>query len=61
MNPAPKPERPGPNAEAQAAARQEAETEKLAEYIQRVVDEAPPLSAAQRDRLAVLLGGGDPR
>ena len=33
--------------------------EKLAEYIQRVVDEAPPLSLAQRDRLALLLRGGD--
>lgn len=27
----------------------------LADYIRRVVDEAPPLSAAQRDRLAAIL------
>ncbi len=25
-------------------------------YVQRIVDAAPPLSAEQRDRLAVLLG-----
>ena len=30
----------------------------LADYIKRVVDEAPPLTPAQRDRLAVLLRGG---
>jgi hypothetical protein len=34
----------------------------LAEHIQRIVDSAPPLSAEQRNRLAVLLlgasGGG---
>lgn len=30
---------------------------KLAEYIRRVVDQAPPLTAAQRDRLALLLRG----
>lgn len=27
----------------------------LAEHIRRVVDKAPPLSAAQRDRLAAIL------
>jgi hypothetical protein len=29
--------------------------DRLAAYIQRVVDEAPPLSSEQRDRLALLL------
>jgi hypothetical protein len=33
--------------------------ERLAEYIERVVDMAPPLTPAQRDRLALLLRGGD--
>ena len=32
--------------------------ELLAEYIQRVVEMAPPLTQAQRDKLAILLGGG---
>jgi hypothetical protein len=32
--------------------------ERLAEYIQRVLDMAPPLTQAQRDKLAILLGGG---
>jgi len=31
--------------------------ERLAEYIERVVDAAPPLSQAQRDKLAILLRG----
>jgi len=31
--------------------------ELLAEYIERVVDAAPPLTQAQRDKLATLLGG----
>ena len=34
--------------------------DRLARYIRRVVDEAPPLSAEQRDRLAVLLRGTRP-
>ncbi len=42
--------------EVEQARRQLAEA-KLAAYIQRVVDEAPPLSLEQRDRLAVLLCG----
>lgn len=35
--------------------------EHLADYIQRTVDASPPLTAAQRDRLATLLrsGGGN--
>ncbi len=38
-------------------------TAKLAEYIKRTVDAAPPLTAEQRDRLAALLRpmGGGPR
>jgi len=32
--------------------------EKLAEHVAKVVAEAPPLSPAQRDRIAVLLRGG---
>jgi ribosomal protein L4 len=31
--------------------------ERLAQHISRVVDSAPPLSQAQKDRLAVLLRG----
>lgn len=31
---------------------------RLEDYIQRVVAEAPPLTAAQRDRLTRLLAGG---
>lgn len=38
--------------------RRQLKAETLAEHIQRVVDEAPPLSADQRARLALLLTGG---
>jgi len=38
--------------------RTEYQTSALADYIVRVVDDAPALSAAQRDRLALLLKGG---
>jgi hypothetical protein len=31
--------------------------DRLAAYIQRLVDESPPLTADQRDRLALLLRG----
>ena len=41
-------------------ARRNLKTERLADYIVRVVDDAPALSAAQRDRLALLLRGGAP-
>jgi len=34
--------------------------ERLADYIRRTVDAAPELSGTQRDRLALLLRGGDP-
>jgi hypothetical protein len=37
------------------AARTELRTELLADYIARVVDEAPPLTAAQRERLVLVL------
>jgi len=39
-------------------ARRNLKAERLALYITRVVDAAPPLTAAQRDRLALLLRGG---
>lgn len=38
-------------------ARRELAAAKLAAYIQRVVDEAPPLTAEQRSRLALMLSG----
>jgi hypothetical protein len=37
------------------AARRNLRTERLADYIKRTVDAAPPLTAEQRDRLALLL------
>lgn len=40
------------------AARQNLKTERLADHIAKVVGEAPPLTEAQRDRLAGLLRGG---
>jgi hypothetical protein len=39
--------------------RQQLKAERLEDYIRRVVDHAPPLTAEQRDRLAVLLRGDD--
>jgi hypothetical protein len=39
-------------------ARRNLRAERLADYIRRTVDSAPPLSAEQRDRLALLLRGG---
>jgi len=38
--------------------RRDFAAEKLAEYVKRTVDAAPPLTPAQRDRIAVLLRGG---
>jgi hypothetical protein len=32
----------------------------LEDYVQRIVDAAPPLTAGQKDRLAVLLDAGAP-
>ena len=41
-------------------ARRNLRCERLADYITRVVDEAPPLTDAQRTRLSALLrGSGD--
>ncbi len=39
-------------------ARQKLKAERLAEHVAKVVAQAPPLSAAQRDRISVLLRGG---
>lgn len=39
-------------------ARRNLRAERLADYIRKTVDEAPPLTPAQRDRLSVLLRGG---
>jgi hypothetical protein len=44
--------------EAVEQARIEYRVASLADHIRRVVDAAPPLTAEQRDRLAVLLRGG---
>lgn len=42
------------------AARLNLRCEKLADHIARIVDEAPPFTPEQRDRLAAILrGGGD--
>lgn len=40
--------------------RRALKAERLADYIQRTVDAAPPLSREQRDRLALLLRQSDP-
>lgn len=40
------------------AARRNLRAERLADHIRRVVDEAPPLTDEQRDKLATLLRGG---
>lgn len=39
-------------------ARRNLKAERLADYILKTVDAAPPLTAAQRDRLALLLNSG---
>lgn len=39
-------------------ARRDLRAERLAEHIAKVVDDAPPLTPEQRDRLAVILRGG---
>jgi len=41
------------------AARANLRIERLADYIRKTVDAAPPLSVEQRDRLVLLLRGGD--
>jgi hypothetical protein len=40
--------------------RSELRAARAEDYIKRLVDEAPPLTSEQRDRLAVLLRGGAP-
>ena len=45
--------------EAERRARADYAAAKLEEHIRRVVDAAPPLTAEQRDRLALLLRDGD--
>lgn len=46
-----------PNADVTELRRQ-LKAERLADYIKRTVDTAPPLTPEQRDRLALLLTGG---
>ncbi len=46
-----------PNADTTELQR-ECAAERLADYVAKVVAEAPPLTPAQRDRIAVLLRGG---
>ncbi|MDT0353724.1 hypothetical protein [Pseudonocardia charpentierae] len=48
----------GPGAEAVITARRTFDAERLADHIRAVVDAAPPLTPAQRDRLAALLRCG---
>ena len=43
------------------AARENLKAERLKVYIARVVNAAPDLDSAQKDRLALLLRGGDAR
>ncbi len=40
---------------AQQAEPRQVEPDRLAEHVQRLVDQAPPLSATQKSRLALLL------
>ena len=47
-----------PDSQELADARRDLAAEKLAAYIRRTVDAAPPLTTEQRDRLALLLRGG---
>lgn len=44
---------------AQLEARQDLAAAKIEDYIRRTVDAAPPLTSDQRNRLALLLRGGD--
>jgi hypothetical protein len=39
--------------------RRQLRESRLADHIRKVVDEAPPLTREQRDRLSLLLGGGE--
>jgi len=46
------------HAERATGLRRDYAAEKLADYVAQVVAQAPPLTAAQRDRIAALLRGG---
>jgi hypothetical protein len=48
----------GPDAPEVADARRDLAAANLAAYIEKTVSNAPPLTAEQRDRLALLLRGG---
>lgn len=48
-----------PNGQGIQEARRDLAASKLADYIRKTVDAAPPLTEDQRDRLALLLRGGD--
>jgi len=48
----------GPNDPATLDARRDLRAAVLEDHIKRIVDQAPPLTAEQIDRLAVLLRGG---
>jgi hypothetical protein len=48
----------GKDPDAEREARREYAAEKLADFITRTVDSAPPLTSEQRERLATLLRGG---
>lgn len=37
------------------------DTDRLAEYVAKVVEQAPPISAVARARLSAVLGSGDRR
>ncbi|WP_431920476.1 hypothetical protein [Nonomuraea jabiensis] len=47
-----------PDAPETVDAQRDFRVERAENYIRRLVDEAPPLTAEQRDRLALLLRGG---
>lgn len=50
--------RHGPDSQNVQDARRDLAAAKIEDYIEKVVDAAPPLTDAQRDRLALLLRGG---
>lgn len=50
----------GKDSERARAAQRDYRAVALAEYIRKVVDAAPPLTAEQRDKLAVLLRASSP-
>lgn len=49
----------GPDDPRTIEARRDHKEQALADHIRRVVDEAPPLTAEQRDRLSSIVRGGD--